>query len=84
MKDIFEIEDMPHNLRHTFLVRINNVRSAYYGNNAATFFGPRIWDIISEVCQNTNSLLVFKENIKKWIPEDYPCRISKIYVKRNA
>ena len=84
MKHIFQIEDKPYKLRHKFLVKRNNVRSVNYGTNTASFIGSRIWDTTPGVCQNTNSLFIFKENIKKWIPEDYPCRISKIYVKRNA
>ena len=84
IKHIFQIEDKPYKLRHKFLVKRNNARSANYGTNTASFVGSRIWDITPGACQNTNSLFIFKENIKKWIPEDCPCRICKIYVKRNA
>ena len=69
MKDKFQIEDKPYNLGHNFLVNSSNVRSVNYGTHTTSLVGARIWDTILEMCQNTNSLLVFKENIKKWIPE---------------
>lgn len=75
MNDIDQSKDKLYNLRHKFLVKSKNVRSVNYGTHTASFIGPRIWDTIPEVCQNTNSLLAFKENIKKWITENCPCRI---------
>lgn len=58
-----------------------NVRSVNYGTHMASFVGLWNWDTISKVCQNPKSLLVFKEIIMKWIPENSPCRIWKNYVK---
>ena len=49
----------------------------------ASFVCPRIWNTIPEVFQNTNSLLVLKENIKKWVPENCPCRSCKFISKAN-
>ena len=71
-RGIFQIKDKPYNLRHKFLVKSNNVRSVNHGAHTASFIGPRIRDTIPEVHQNTNSLLVFKENVKKWITENCP------------
>ena len=78
MKDIFKLKiNLITNLRHKFLVKSNNARSANYGTHTAYFVGSRIWDTIPEVYQNTNSFIVFNEDIKKWIPENCPCRICK-------
>ena len=74
MKNIFQIEGKPYDLRHEFLVKSKNVRTVNCGTHMASFVCPRIWITIPEVCQNTNSLLVLKGNIKKWIPENCPCR----------
>ena len=38
------------------------------------------WDKIPEICKNANSLKVFKEKIKKWIPEQCCCRTFKKYI----
>ena len=81
INDSFQNEHKPYNLRNKFLVKSNNVRSENYGTHTASFVGPRIWNTLPKVCQNTNSLLVFKENKKKWITENCPCRICKNYVK---
>ena len=65
MKHIFQIENKTYSLRHKFLVKSNNVGSVSYGTHTSSFVGSRIWDTIPEMCQNTNSLLIFEENIKK-------------------
>ena len=44
----------------------------------ASFVGPRIWDTIPKVCQNTNWLLFFKENIKKWFLKTALVEFAKI------
>ena len=54
MKNIFQIEDTPYNLRHKFLVKSINVRYVNYGTHTASFVDPRIWETIPEVCQNTH------------------------------
>ena len=52
-----------------------------YDTRTASLLGPRIWDAISEDCQNANSRKVFIEKNKKWMPENFPCRICKKHVR---
>lgn len=51
------------------------------GTYMASFFGSRIWDTLPEICQNTNSLLVFIEKIKKWIPRTALVKFANIMLK---
>ena len=54
--------DKPYNFRHKFLVKSSNVKSENYATYMVSFVGPRIWETIVVVRQNTISLEVFKEN----------------------
>ena len=40
----------------------------------------RIWDIVPTDLNNTQSLNSFKKSIRKWIPNNCPCRLCKRYV----
>ena len=43
-----------------------------------SYLGPKIWDLVPNEIKECESLHAFKFKIKKWIPEECPCRISKI------
>ena len=48
----------------------------YYWNSI-----PKIWNFLSNECKISTTLVKFKVNIKKWIPENYPCRLCKTYIQ---
>ena len=84
MKKIFEIDNGNYScikLQHDFLLKRDNVRSVYYGTNKATFFiGPKIWDISPNGSKDTTSSKSFRDNLKKWIPENCHHRLCKTYI----
>ena len=51
-------------------------------NNAAfELKGPQIWGMVLDTYKNIDRLYDFKKVIKKWKPENCPCRICKVFVK---
>ena len=78
MKEIFEIDDRNYNFRHDVLIKRCNSRSVYFGTEIVSFIGPKIWDTLPNSCKDATSLKSFKENLKRWIPENCPCRLSKL------
>ena len=81
MKEVFDFVDPPYNLRnnHKFNLRVPNTNR--YGIETASYIGPKLWEAVPEECKNSNSLDEFKIKIKKWIPENCPCKICKTYIK---
>ena len=63
------------------IVTISPIRTVYYGSESITFLGPKIWNILPERLENTNSVEAFKLQIKKWKPENCSCRLCKVYVQ---
>ena len=41
---------------------------------------PQLWSILPENLRQINSLVQFKENIRKWDVIEYPCRLFKLYL----
>ena len=42
---------------------------------------PKIWNILPNRLKNANSIKAFKMQMKKWKPENCPCRLCKFYVQ---
>ena len=54
----------------------NNPRTVLYGTETIRGQGPKMWKILPYSIK-TSSNEVFKENVKKWIPTNCPCRLCK-------
>ena len=79
MKEVFEIDNQTYNFRHDFLIKRHNVRLVYYGTETASFIGPKILYTLPNSFKEAASLKSFKESLKRWIPENCPCRSCKTY-----
>jgi len=44
------------------------------------FIGPKIWELVPDEIKNMKSVDSFKLAIKKWKPENCPCRNCKVYL----
>ena len=57
------------------------IRTVYHGPESISFLGPKIRNILPNMLNNVNSIEAFKMKIKKWKPENCPCRLCKVYVQ---
>ena len=51
-----------------------------YGTETVSFLAPNIWDILPKDIKDSESLVIFKRKIKKWIPSECSCSFCKTYV----
>ena len=71
---------------HPYNLRLNSqfsrplVRSVFHGTESISYLGPVIWDILPDSYKNLPNFSVFKNRIKKWKPENCPCRLCKTYI----
>ena len=56
------------------------VKSVYHGNESVSFLEPKIWDMLPDDYKDIDNLKTFKNKIKKWKPENCPCRLCKVYI----
>ena len=70
MNDIFTQKDNNrYNLRHTSKFPLP--------------LGPKIWDMLPDDCKDIDNLNTFKNKVKKWKPENCPCRPCKVYINNK-
>ena len=78
MQTLFNINDNGMCKKSFF---IPNVITEYKGKDSIRYFGPVVWDcMLPEKLKSIETLEEFKTDIKKWVPENCPCRLCKEYV----
>ena len=82
MGNIFKLRtEIPYNLRNISEFSRPTVNSVYHGTESISNLGPKIWDILPQELKVIDNLAFSKNEIKKWKPENCPCRLCKIYIE---
>ena len=79
--ELFPRRNESYNLRHNAEFLQPLVNSVRCGTESISYLGPKIWGMVPNSYKNLDSLFNFKMVIKKWKPENCPCRICKVFVK---
>ena len=58
-----------------------NIRTTQYGIESVSNLGAKLWNLLPGKIKNSSSLTVFKNKIRKWVPEKYPCKLCQTYIK---
>ena len=77
--DLFHVPQNNYNLRHNSYFAMPNIKSVYHGTESLSSFGPRIWNLVPEKLKQLVDIHAFKKEIRKWKPENCPCRLCKTY-----
>jgi hypothetical protein len=81
VKDIFNYREQDrYNLRQNSEFVLPLVHSVTCGTESISFLGPKIWEMVPVYIKNKATINAFKIAIKKWKPENCPCRNCKTYV----
>ena len=56
------------------------MKSVHKGLESSCYLGPKMWELLPLEIRETDTFLQFKANIRKWNPQNCPCRVSKIYL----
>ena len=80
--DLFHVRQNNYNLRHDPYFEIPNVKSVYHGTKSLSSLGPRILNFVPDKLKQLVDIHAFKKEIKKWKPENCPCRLCKTYIPR--
>ena len=82
MVETFKTTDNAYNLRNNSVFLQNNIRTVHFGSQSLTYLAPKIWNIIPKKLREIDNVTEFKNKIKRWIPENCPCRICKTFIPR--
>ena len=72
MNEVFQINNCPYDLRNPRILASKHKSTIKYGINTIAFKGPQIWQNIPLEIRNSESLSLFKSNIKHM--QNLPCR----------
>ena len=81
MKDIFPINRNPYNLRQNSQFSRPRINTVYHGTESISNLGPKIWDLVPSNLKEIGELDKPKKSIKQWKPENFPCRLCKLFVQ---
>ena len=81
MKEIFNFSDNNnYNLSNVTRLSRPIEHTTHYGTESITNLGAKIYELVPQNIKEEKSLSSFKKKIKKWIPQNCPCRICKTYI----
>ena len=77
---MFERRNNTYNLRNFQEFATKRKKTAKMGLETLTYRSPKLWPILPEKVRQINSLVQFKESVKKWVCIDSPSRLCKLYL----
>ena len=82
MEQIFVFkENDTYNFRSGNHLARKNIRTTQYGIESVSYLGAKLWNLLPREIKNSFSITVFKNKIRKWTPEKYPCKLCQTYIK---
>ena len=85
LQGVFPINSQPeYNLRNKTHFATRPIRTVHYGDSSLRYLGPKLWELIPSDMKDTESVEVFKNRIKNWIPDNGPSRLWKTYIHQTG
>ena len=82
MSDIFSLsENSSYNLRFGATANRQNIRTSKFGFETVSTIGAILWNNLPAELKNAESLMIFKQKIKLWSPNDCPSKIRRKFIK---
>ena len=81
MNDIFKLRENMYNFRNVQIFQTENPRSLKYRLDAIPYRASQLWQQVPIDIHEVVSLALFKNIIKTWKCEDFPCRSYKIFIQ---
>ena len=75
--EIFYKRNPNYQLHHTLHFSVPPIRSVYNESESLSFLGLKICDIVQTKVKEMKTLSGFKSGIKKWWPQNCPCKVCK-------
>ena len=72
----------PYLLRQNPLIYAPRIKFVYNGTENISFLEPKVWELVPNSMREVQNLEIFKKEIKKWVPQNCPCRLCKTYISR--
>ena len=64
-----------------FIVNRRNIRTSKFGFETVSKIGAILWNDLPAELKTAESLKIFKQKIKLWVPNGCPCKICRKFIK---
>ena len=64
-----------YDLRNLYEFFVPNVNSVFHGQGSISYLGPLMWLLVPSEFKDLNTFSAFKSAIRKWNPNNCPCRL---------
>ena len=82
MKEIFMKRNINYSLRRGGDAQLPKVRTKYFGVESIAYLGNKLWHILPQEIKQSNSLSIFKKQIRCWNGGKCKCRLCKVYIPK--
>ena len=80
MTDVFVTKDVPYNLRGSNNLALPKARTNLYGLDTIRFVGQKLWQTLPREIKESQSLEIFKRNIKTIRSFNCSCKLCKNFI----
>ena len=81
MKEIFMQRNISYSLRYGDNAQVPTVRTTSFGVESIAYLG-RLWQTLPQEIKQSNSLPIFKKQIRCWNGGKCSCRLCKVYIPK--
>ena len=83
MNNVFLINEpiYEYDIRNTSDFAARRIKTVRYGSESLSYLGQRLWNILPDEYKTIQPVKDFKAKIRSWVPENYHCRLCKIYIQ---
>ena len=80
VNELFKVrEQIPYELRQSYQFQIPLAHSVFSGTESLKFFEPKIWALVPNEMKQLESLVKFRNGMKRWKLTSCPWRLCKRY-----
>ena len=81
MLDLFTTRENIYNLRNFRDLYCEKKKTIRYGTETVTYKAAQLWELLPYGIKNSPTLTEFKDKIKTWNPDNWPCGLRKTHLK---
>ena len=80
MSELFHQKVNHYDLQNPYEFPIPNVNIVFHGQGSISYLDPLTWQLVPSEFKDLNTIGAFKTAIRKWKPNNCPCRLCKTYI----
>ena len=72
---MFEFTDKNCNLANASVLKKKTYFTVHYGSENLLSLAPKIWKLVPNLIRQVKTLSIFKNEIKAWTTDKFPCQL---------